>query len=386
MKRYLGWAGLALLIALALVLGLTGNEEIAAHSKVPSVDNAGPEGAKVLFTYLREAGFDVRRVDEKSDVTVNGLRTWVFAASGTSTLSAEERSRIEAFVNAGGDALLFSPGAVRTFFDDEQVRRGARPRAASFELDGAEDPAGVNAQSWAPAGPMAAAKALRVANEPSVVVHTKGAVPIAGVDEAVIAWWLPRGRGAFWVFAGPDLVQNKRLELEDNLVFWQAIAARGPIAFDERRTKEDPPSLSWGLWAVLAQLLVCFALFALARGTRLGPPRPERAVVHRSVTEYLHAFAWLMRRAKVERELARDLRERLRRLFHERAGVLLSLSDEDAARELETHARIPAPRTLSVLRELRALETAERVQPAQYAAAAREAAAIERVLRGLDDA
>src|SRR5581483_657884 len=124
-------------------------------------------------------------------------------------------------------------------------------------------------------------------------------------------WWQQRGKGEVWLAAGPDLAESARLELDDNLAFWSAIAARGPVAFDEFHQAPKPaPPLTANLWGSLGQLLFCALVFVLAFGARLGPARPTPQERHRSSLEYVTSMAALAREGCAPGDLASEQLER----------------------------------------------------------------------------
>jgi hypothetical protein len=149
----------------------------------------------------------------------------------------------------------------------------------------------------------------------------------------MLLWWRALGKGEMWIGAGTELAENARLELDDNLAFWAALAARGPLAFDESHHAALPaPALSANLKACLAQLLFCALAFVLAFGARLGPPRPTPQVRHRSTLEYVASMAALAREGCSVGELAAEQVERLKHF------ELVDPEAERRAQEVKTPA------------------------------------------------
>jgi hypothetical protein len=136
------------------------------------------------------------------------------------------------------------------------------------------------------------------------------------------------------------------------------------------------------LWIIAAQFLACALFFAYARGSRLGPPRPEIVERHRSTREYLESFAWLTRRARVEKQLLPDAIGRLRVAMQERLGIPVSLSSEDAARALEARSQIRAARFLDLEERVKNALASSSVPPARFAQLVRECAQLERIISG----
>jgi hypothetical protein len=210
-------------------------------------------------------------------------------------------------------------------------------------------------------------------------MHHEDAVPLAGLGSAVAVWRRALGSGEVYVLAGADLAENRRLELLDNLRFWDALAARGPLLFDEYHHQlAPPPPLSRGIWVFVAQVLAVGLLHAVSRGTRFGAARPLRQERHRSALEYVRSMGWLMRRSKVERELLPELERALRQLMQERLGIPLTLADADAARLMERGGQD----YLEAKADLTRTHAQQAIRPADYARVARRYAHLERVVTG----
>ncbi len=129
---------------------------------------------------------------------------------------------------------------------------------------------------WLPGGAVRGLSGFRVSRDRGIHVGMAEAVPLAGLEGTAVLWRLGLGKGEVYVAAGPDLAENRRLELLDDLRFWDALAARGPMLFDEfHHAAEPPPPLSRGIWVFALQCLAVGLLYVVARGTRFGAPRPQ---------------------------------------------------------------------------------------------------------------
>ena len=106
---------------------------------------------------------------------------------------------------------------------------------------------------------------------------------------------------------------------------------------------------------------VLAALFVVARGSRLGPPREEPAAPLRSSTEYVEAMARLTQRARLEPDLVDALRRQLRLTLHERLGLSLELPDAERARELALALALPEDEALALFAEPDFLKLSRRV-------------------------
>ena len=379
------------LVALALALGLA-VRQAPVPSSVPSVDNPGPLGLRALYLYLEESGAQVSALDEALDAqTLGSVRTVVVAPPRKANrVTKAEAEALEAWVRGGGTLVYMVPREAEarqpTLEAWLRISDGPLLRPSGEALPSEEkDLSGTTVRVWVPAGAARGLESFRVALDRSVAVGLLEAVPVAGVLGAAAVWRVPLGAGEVYVLAGADLAENRRLELLDNLRVWEALAARGPLAFDEfhlgEGVRQEPPS-AWGLWVFAAQCLVVGLLYVVARGTRFGPPRPLMVERHRSSREYVQSLGWLARRSKVERELVPELGRQLRRRMHERLGIPLTLPEDEAARALEQACGVPASQYLEAREDLvRTLDQRD-IRPSDYARLARRYARLEAILTG----
>ncbi|MBN1204495.1 MAG: DUF4350 domain-containing protein [Myxococcaceae bacterium] len=375
------------LIAVAAALGLAARQA-PPQSTLPSVDNPGPLGLRALYLYLREGGADIAAHRDSLETLPSQLRTVVIAAPQARAVSSAEVEQLQRFVRAGGTLVLLTSRekekgqpALEQWLE---LERGSLLPASSRGLpDGAQDLAGTTVQVWLPAGAARGLSGLRVSRDLGVTVGLPEAVPLAGLEDTIALWRLGLGQGEVYVAAGPDLAENRRLELLDNLRFWDALAARGPLAFDEfHHSEAPPPPLSRGLWVFALQCLAVGALYVFARGTRFGAPRPQLPERHRSALEYVQALGWLARRARVERELLPEMARHLRQLMQDRLGIPLALSEEEAARMLEQRCGVPPSHYLEARAELARTLDQRDISPKDYSRVAARYARLESVITG----
>lgn len=387
MKDLRAFLFFGVLITLAAAMGLVAREAPPV-STLPSVDNPGPLGLRALYLYLHEGGAEVVAHRESLEALPPNARTVVIAAPQARTISPAEIEALEQFVRAGGTLVLLTSRerrkgqpALEQWLELEQGSwLGASARGLPEDE---QDLGGTTVDVWLPAGAARGLSGLRVSRDHGITLGMAEAVPLAGLEGAVALWRLGLGHGEVYVAAGPDLAENRRLELLDNLRFWEALAARGPLVFDEfHHSEAPPPPRSRGLWVFALQGLAVGALYVFARGTRFGAPRPQLPARHRSTLEYVQSLGWLTRRAKVERELLPELARHLRQLMHERLGIPLALSEEEAARLLEQRSGIPLAHYLAARAELaRALDQRD-ISPKDYARIAARYARLEAIVTG----
>ncbi len=351
----------AVLISVALALGIAAGGA-SMESRALSAENASPSGAMALITWLRENGASVR-IAANDLTSLQGIATVIIPAPRVQQIDEAEVLALKGFVRGGGTLIYLAP---RSAYGSPINRwlgivpRGLAP--VNDENAALRDPAGTTAKVTLSAGLTQGLNALRVAGDRLVEV-SEGAVP---VTEPAALWFKPVGAGEVWVASGPDLAENARLELLDNGAFWLNAASRGPVLFDEshHHLRASSP-VKFNVLTTALQLAVLALIFIWSRAPRLGPARPTPVNTHRSSLEYVHAMGSLIAKARIDGEVVAQLRDDLRRLANERAGISLHLAHAEWARAAASAADLP-------------LETVERVFATdEVLAVARAAAQVE---------
>jgi hypothetical protein len=376
-----------LLTTLAAALGLA-TRQAPPESTLPSVENPGPLGLRALYLYLSEGGAQVEVSQESLEALPPGTQTVVIAAPRGRAVSSEEVAALQRMVRGGGTLVLLASREKETgqpALDHWlKLERGPWLSTNTQGLpEGEQDVGGTTVDVWLAAGAARGLSSLRVAADRGVSVGLEEAIPVAGQAKSVALWRLGLGQGEVYVASGTDLAENRRLELLDNLRFWEALAARGPIVFDEFHHSAAPaPPMSQGLWVFALQCLAVGGLYVFSRGTRFGAPRPLLPERHRSSLEYVQSLGWLARRAKVERELLPEMGRQLRQLMLDRLGIPLMLSEEEAARLLEQRCGISPTDYLEARAELARTLDARTLSPKDYARVAGRYARLEALITG----
>jgi hypothetical protein len=375
------------LITVAAAMGLAA-QQAPPESTVPSVDNPGALGLRALFLYLREGGARVEAHRDSLEALPPDVRTVVIAAPQARAISSAEVQALERFVQAGGTLVVL------TSRDNDKTQPALQqwleltpapilPASARGLPPGEQDLGGTSVDVWLPGGAVRGLSGFRVSRDRGIHVGMAKAVPLAGLEHNAMLWRLGMGQGEVYVAAGPDLAENRRLELLDTLRFWDALAARGPMLFDEFHHAAAPaPPLSRGIWVFALQCLAVGLLYVVARGTRFGAPRPQLPERHRSSLEYVQSLGWLTRRARVEHELLPELARHLRQLMQDRLAIPLALSEEEAARMLEQRCGIPAAHYLEARADLARALDQRALSPKDYARIAARYARLEAVITG----
>jgi hypothetical protein len=383
-REVLLWAVLiAVCAAIALAAGTGAGQPVSR----PSITDAGPAGLAGLFRYLETSG---RRVSAQSSAwdTSPDARTIVLAGIARS-LDASEVEVLSAFVHRGG-TLVYLAAAIGAQPELEQwlnLSRGKRTDPGPI-LDGERlDVTGATAQVHFQRGPLFHVHQLRVGAGSTLTVESEDVEVVASVRTVPVAFVRHLGDGRVWIFAGPDIAENRRVELLDNLHFWDAIAQRGPMLFDEyhHQTTASARPLRATLGPFLGQLFLLATGFVFARSARFGDPRPLSQRVDRSSLEYVQSFARLTRRARVEPELVQELLGRLSSQVRERVGSTANLSDPALAEQLALRTNRDARTFHSLIDDLRAAANRPDLSPTEYARLCRRCVPWEAAIAGRPD-
>lgn len=303
----------------------------AELSPWPVAGNPGPRGLGALHAWLVETHRAPLRLEEPDDRAPP--RSTVILAAPRAELSAADVDALLAHADRGGLVVWAAgpPGSQPELERRLAVSPSGGPLAARRIAALAPHRLFVGLSLSAAGGSVASALPEALAVAGSRAEDEAGALRAAALS-------VPRGRGEVLVLAGADLLENFRLAEGDNLALWSRVAARGPVAFDERfrepRAGPAPPSAR-GLAALVGQALAAALCLFWAVGRRLGAVRPPPpAGTSRTAADYVASLAALYRRAHAEPELVRSSFRRLRQELHARAGIPPGLGDAEAAARL----------------------------------------------------
>lgn len=324
------WISAALLVV-ALGVGLASSGP-SAQSVTPSVDNKGPRGAAVLWTWLSLRQTVSRTSAPFSELPAD-VKTVVIIAPSAAEVAEAEVGTLREFVKNGGTLVYLAPRGFAQPALHRWLDLTVGPLAPLVDDPALHDAAGTSAKVTFNGSLTSRVHTLRLAADRQVTSSLEAALPVA---EFEALWFIKEGAGEIWVGSGGDLAENSRLEALDNAQFWAAVADRGPVLFDEyHHLASAAVKTPRSVWATGLQFGLCALIFVLVFGARLGPPRQEPARIHRSGVEYVQAMAEVTRRAHVEPELLASVQAQTRMLAHERLGIPVSLSWADAAVEVK---------------------------------------------------
>jgi hypothetical protein len=319
-RRALAWIGLVAALALVGAGAAVGQRRAQERdaSPLPSASSTGPRGLAAARAFLAATGRSAVRLGDREDVPPRGAV--LLLAAPRAALDDADVAALLAHVRAGG-TLVWMAGPVRQRALERalsvRAARGEAPRTAIPVaphplLAGLELPAGSGVVEGGP---------------PDALAVLRAGDALAGLS-------VPAGRGEVLILSGTEPLENGRLAEGDAVSLLTRLAARGPIAFDERWlvARDAPPSpVRAGLVVAVLQAAAAAALLLAARSRRLGAIRPPPADgTGRTARDYLVSLAALYRRAGAEDEIARATWRRARQVLERRAGIPARLAAADA--------------------------------------------------------
>jgi len=398
--RLVALYALAVCVVVGVTLGLRSREEHAIESPIPSVENPSARGAKALFTYLEETGRAPGMLRESYASLPPDAGVLVALAPTRRLITPTEWKALTAWIEEGHTFVYAVPRRVRKQYLETALQLDwvPGPRPEPMESPGSvpqglrdllerhlepADPSGVFATPWMPSHLMAGVSSLRVAADDGLETDLGRSRPLAGVEEVPFVLGLTWGKGEVVILAGSELAENRRIGLGDNLALWLNLARRGRLYFDEYPQQEDAPraTVFAAIGPLVLQLFAVAALWALARGRRLGLPRPLAPSRRRSQGEYVEQLRRLYARAGIEGELCAELYGSLRLSLFEKLGISTTLDDLEAAQRLGARSLVQPERYLSLVTRTRQAQAAG-VTPEEYARLSREFALLEADLVG----
>jgi hypothetical protein len=328
-------AGLALagLLGLGLLLAVAARPRTSDPALVrhPSTESTGGAGVAAAARWLEATGRPARRL-VPGDADPSPAETWLLLAPAA-PLDEREVSALCAHAERGGRvAWALGAGGVA-----DQPALAARLAARRLAGDGERQVGPLEPH------PLFDGLSLR-AGGAGVSSAAPGARPVLGEVGRPAAVAVPLGRGELLLLAGTELLDNRHIAEGQALTLWVRLAARGPLAFDERHLRRDGPAggaAAPGLLALGLQVALLLLLLGAAAWPRLGAVRPPPpGTSGRTTGDYLASLAELYRRAGAEPQLATATWRRLRRSLERQAGIGAALPVEEAAQRLM--ARAPA--------------------------------------------
>ena len=319
-----------LLFALGVAVLLVGVSLLSSSSNTrdePGSTANGKSGTLALYTWMTELGFQTSRVE--GDFDLHNIDT-LFIIEPTQTLSADDRSKIDAFLNSGGDVVV----ADNTGFITNHLVEKYGIAVGDPVADGNAVPAiPLNSSNSVHSVPVTGASG----------VSGDRSVPLLSIDGVPVAAGRKVGDGRLFFVTSESPFDNDGLRRGDSAPFVLALvehARGGRIGFDEfhHGSSGSGQILGLGMDQIfvgplgLATLIaiILVALYLVLKGRRLGAalPRRDPALVP-TASDRLDALSQLVARAGDKGAIARDYVEELKGHVGSITGA--PSSDSDAA-------------------------------------------------------
>ena len=267
-----------------------------------------PAGVAAWYELLSRGGTVVRRLRAPVDDTaLAGVGTFVIVEPGFAAYGGDEVAALRRFAEGGGTVVV--AGRIASGFLDSLV---------GFDPDW--NPAG--ATELVPWGAPPGSPDLLRADGFGSWGHPGPALPVLGADRPV-ALVVGVGAGTVHLVADPSVFTNAHLGTDGNARFAAAVAARGPVVFDEYRhgfadTSHALPPAWRRTWPLLA-IVVLLGLYTAGR--RLVPPQETLRDLGPERRRYVEALAALLLRSGDATAVVEPLRAEAQRLVVDQAGL-----------------------------------------------------------------
>ncbi len=394
MRSRVAFAGVALLILMALGALLGALLGSASRARFPSSFAGEPEGLMAFRRLLQELEVPtatLKRPWHKLDPATGVL---VVATPLQRPVARRERQALADWIADGGALLVVDDATAveATLLLDELLLEAGLDRAAPLpELD---------LQTFLPGRPGTTA-ADGTAARPSgteldpITLHAGGGfrgrfrgLPLAVRGEGgTVAAEASLGAGRIVRVLGP-LLANDRLTEGDNLELGLRLVhdlrGDGTVVFDEFHhgyggvlagyREIERSAIAWAL----VQAVVVTALYGFARGVRFGPPRLLPPRHRRSSLEFVHSMASLYRRGGHRRQMLGRMLERFRREARARWGLEEQLASPALARAVARRAGLPPEGVAETLERVELAAAGPRLGERELLELARELDRLER--------
>ena len=320
------WIVLLVLVAMMVVasalVGGGGGDDIRGLLPDPSSYNAGWAGSMGLYLWLEALGVRVRRWEKPlHDLPEDAAVLWLLRPS--IPLEESELGAVDRWVRGGGTLVLADDtvgGPIpEVWAGAAALKFGLRPQTGG--QPGTVRPA-------FPSRYVEGVETIRSEGRVRFQRHEPvGWAPLFADEGGDVVAIRRLGRGSLIVVADPGLFSNARIEVAGharlalNIVY--AHAGRGTVLLDEFHHGHGQQgsflryvrgtALPW----MVAQGALVFLVFALARGTRFGPPVPQPRKARASSLEYAAALGDLYRQAGARLVAAEALAGSFRRSLAE---------------------------------------------------------------------
>jgi hypothetical protein len=326
--------------------------------------SSAPEGALALYSWVRDLGYDGRRLEYRSFALSEDDAALVILTPSEAVNRTQARAVLD-WVSNGGTLILALDrnalfGPQNELLDelkfDTAVYTGTqiieRAKSAQPALD----------QPPVDQAPIQASRVL--------VPRRDDYATLLGAPDAVLVAGVKHGSGYAYVSAAAFPFTNQGLRDPENaalvLNMLRRVPIGGRIQFDEyHHGFFTPPSTGkalfsspWGWGAAYAVLVI--GLYLVLSGRRFGQPIPlKEEVARRSSSEYIESMADLFQRGGKRAYLLRHYRAAFKRRLARKDGVNPQLDDAEFIRELARARPIDEAALAALLARLSAQSPSE---------------------------
>jgi hypothetical protein len=356
-------AGLFLALVLFVALG-PGRQPRDSGFQGPTTHSSAGDGALALYTWVRQMGYDARRLEYRAFALDKRDDALVILNPSQAIRRAEARATLD-WVEAGGTLILADDsmalfGAANPLFDE--LKFETAPLSDTSTLDRAAPSQPLLDQPPLASATMNAQRRLLPQNNDYVdQVGTKDALLVAGISY---------GDGYIYLSAATHPFTNDGLRDTENaalvLNLLRRVPTGGRIQFDEyHQGFFTPPSATRGLlsspwgWAA-AYAALATALYLVLGGRRFGRPIPLREeLARRSSAEYVESMADLFQRGGKRGYILHHYYSSLKRRLARPLGINPRLDNQAFVRELVRARPLDEPALLALLERLCAADPSE---------------------------
>ncbi len=360
------WRDLLLIgVLFGILIGFTiwgpGRNQPEAFGQPGSTRSSSDQGAYGLFVWLREIGYDARRLEFRAWTIPDEAAALFIIAPRAEAITTEQAVETLRWVRNGGILVLVAPDPPsllrpNALLDEIGATVAVPADASPAEHAGVSQPLLVDPPVTGV--PVRTAAALRLDRDDyAPILMTQHGPALAGIQE---------GRGyvylttATYPFTNGGIREPGSAALILNLL--RGVPQGALVLFDEyHHGYNRPPSLrstafeqGWA-WPVLYLLLVLGGYLALS-GRRFGRAVPLREdVQQRSSAEYVRSLASLLRRAGQRAHIAGHFRADLKRRLARPYGFAPPDDDDTFVRELQRFGGVTGDQATQVRDLLHAL-------------------------------
>jgi hypothetical protein len=320
-------------LVIAVVYGVSQRAEASAGWR-GSVQSNRPDGARSLYTWLSNLGYNVHTLYQ-APLSLSSEDDVLFVLATNDAFTRAELGHLDRWVKAGGTLIVArdstQPGRLLNHYQTPLVQMRSPIERAPLRLP---------TLNWPPVGDVRvhASHKLRLGREVAVVHIGDRDTPL------LVAFGQGEGKvfvmSTIYPFTNDGLWDANNAQLVHNLVHTGAPRG-GHIVFDQAHRKERPSviSLAWLVttaegWGLIYATVVLSA-YLMLRFRRLGTPTPPTDwLIPRATDEYITAIVGTHGESGMEKTARRHYWEHLKRDLARQYRLDPALHDDDFLTEL----------------------------------------------------